>query len=82
MGEKLSEMLTMRIRVQVEEQRLELLNEAVRKITQRVNLFDKVLIPRTRSNIKRIKIYLSDAERAAVINAKFAKSKRLHEAEA
>lgn len=81
-AEKLSEMLTMRIRVQVEEQRLELLNEAVRKITQRVNLFDKVLIPRTRSNIKRIKIYLSDAERAAVINAKLAKSKRLQEAKA
>ncbi len=77
---KLQEMLTMKIRVQVEERRLELLNDAVRKITQRVNLFDKVLIPRARANIKRIKIYLSDAERAGVINAKLAKSKRLHEA--
>lgn len=79
---KLAEMLTLKIRVQVEQRRLELLNEAVRKITQRVNLFDKVLIPRARKNIKRIKIYLSDAERAGVINAKLAKSKHLHEAEA
>lgn len=78
---KLKEMLTLKIRVQVEQRRLELLNEAVRKITQRVNLFDKVLIPRARENIKRIKIYLSDAERAGVINAKLAKSKRLREAE-
>ena len=78
---KLREMLTLKIRVQVEQRRLELLNEAVRKITQRVNLFDKVLIPRARKNIKRIKIYLSDAERAGVINAKLAKSKRLREAE-
>ena len=78
---KLKDMLTLKIRVQVEQRRLELLNDAVRKITQRVNLFDKVLIPRTRENIKRIKIYLSDAERAAVINAKLAKTKRLREAE-
>jgi V/A-type H+/Na+-transporting ATPase subunit D len=77
---KLKEMLILRIRVQIEERRLALLNAAVRTITQRVNLFDKVLIPRTRKNIKRIKIYLSDMERAGVINAKLAKNKRLAEA--
>ena len=74
---KLKELLRMQIQIQVEEERLKLLNAAVRTITQRVNLFDKVLIPRAQKNIKRIKIYLSDAERAAVINAKLAKSKRL-----
>ena len=46
-----------------------------------MNLFDKVLSPRTGENIKKIKIHLSDTERAAVINAKLAKSKRLREAE-
>jgi V/A-type H+/Na+-transporting ATPase subunit D len=79
---KLKEMLTLMIRVQVEERRLTLLNAAVRTITQRVNLFDKVLIPRAQKNIKRIKIYLSDAERAGVINAKLAKNKRLVDARA
>ena len=74
---KLKELLRMQIQVQVETERLKLLNAAVRTITQRVNLFDKVLIPRAQKNIKRIKIYLSDAERAAVVNAKLAKNKRL-----
>jgi V/A-type H+-transporting ATPase subunit D len=78
---KLKDLLTLQIRLQVEEERLELLDAAVRIITQRVNLFDKVLIPRTGKNIKRIKIHLSDTERAAVINAKLAKSKRLREVE-
>ena len=78
-AEKLREILILRIRVQVEERRLALLNAAVRVITQRVNLFDKVLIPRARKNIRRIKIYLSDMERAGVINAKLAKNKRLAE---
>ena len=77
---KLKELLRMQIQIQVEEERLKLLNAAVRTITQRVNLFDKVLIPRAQKNIKRIKIYLSDAERAAVVNAKLAKNKRLKEA--
>jgi V/A-type H+-transporting ATPase subunit D len=77
---KLKKVALLKIRVQIEERRLALLNVAVRTITQRVNLFDKVLIPRTERNIKRIKIHLSDAERAGVVNAKLAKNKRLREA--
>lgn len=72
---KLQQLLHLKIRVQVERRRLELLNKAVKTITQRVNLFDKVLIPRSEQNIKRIKIYLSDAERAGVVIAKLAKRK-------
>lgn len=71
----LRQMLDLRLRLRVERRRLELLDQAVRTVTQRVNLFDKVLIPRTKQNIKRIEIYLSDAERAAVVRAKIAKSK-------
>ncbi len=74
--ELLEELLTLRVRAQVQEQRLAVLNTAVKKITQRVNLFDKVLIPRTRDNIRRIRIKLSDNEKAAVVNAKIAKRKR------
>jgi V/A-type H+-transporting ATPase subunit D len=72
----LREMLELRVRVQVEEHRLRMLDEAVKTITQRVNLFDKVLIPRARGNIKRIQIYLSDMETAAVVRSKIAKRKR------
>ena len=71
----LREMLELRIRAQVEERRVALLDAAVKTITQRVNLFDKVLIPKARANIKRIRIYLSDEEMAAVVRSKIAKRK-------
>ncbi len=72
-------MLELRVARQVEQRRLELLDAAVRKVTQRVNLFEKVLIPRSREHIRRIGIALSDAERAAVVRAKIAKGKRARE---
>ena len=56
--------------------RLRLLDEGLRKTTQRLNLFDKVLIPRAEKNIRKIHIALSDAERAGVVRAKIAKNKR------
>jgi len=59
----------------VNEKRLNILDKALQKTTQRVNLFDKVLIPETIENIRKIKIYLSDFERAAVVQAKIAKNK-------
>ena len=72
----LQQALRNQIDLQVAERRLALLQEAERTVTQRFNLFDKVLIPRTRSHIRRIAIYLSDTERAAVVNSKIAKRKR------
>lgn len=75
-AQMLRQMLELRVRLQVEQRRLALLEEAVKTITQRVNLFDKVLIPRARQNIKRIQIYLSDLQTAAVVRSKIAKRKR------
>jgi V/A-type H+-transporting ATPase subunit D len=77
--EELTVMLELRLREQVELRRLALLEEALRTLTQRVNLFEKVLIPRTRENIRHIGIYLADQERAAVVRAKIAKGKRRRE---
>ena len=68
--------LELEVQILVATKRLELLDGAVRTITQRVNLFDKVLIPRTKQDIKKIQIYLSDTERAAVVNSKIAKRKK------
>jgi V/A-type H+-transporting ATPase subunit D len=79
---RMEEMLQLRVRIQVERRSLALLDEAVRTITQRVNLFDKVLIPQARDNIRRIQIFLADGERAAVVRAKIAKGKRLRESTA
>ncbi len=74
---KIKQMLHLRVQQQVEQQRLQRLDDAVKKVTQRVNLFDKVLIPKTRDNIRKIRIYLSDSETAAVVRAKMTKNKRV-----
>ena len=74
----LHDMLELRVQVQIDAQRLELLEHAVKTVTQRVNLFDKVLIPQAQRNIKRIQIYLSDMETAAVVRSKIAKKKHAH----
>src|SRR6056297_1840644 len=66
----------LQVRLQVAQRRVDRLDEAVLKITQRVNLFEKVLIPRTEQNIRKIQIFLSDQERAAVVRSKLAKGKK------
>jgi V/A-type H+-transporting ATPase subunit D len=73
---RLKECVALNLRVRFGRKRLEILQHAVRRITQRVNLFEKVLIPKTRESIKYIRIYLGDAERAAVVRSKVAKKKR------
>jgi V/A-type H+-transporting ATPase subunit D len=74
--ELLKTALELEIATQVAKRRLELLNQAERTVTQRFNLFDRVLIPQTKANIKKIQIYLADAERAGVVNSKIAKGKK------
>jgi V/A-type H+-transporting ATPase subunit D len=71
---------TYRLRLQVFRERVRRMEGAVRRVSQRVNLFEKVLIPNARRDIARIKIYLSDVERAAVVTSKIAKANRVREA--
>jgi V/A-type H+-transporting ATPase subunit D len=65
----------MRLQMQVQQERVSRLELASRKVTQRVNLFEKILIPTAKRNIKRIQIALSDEERSAVIRSKLSKKK-------
>ncbi|QJT09229.1 V-type ATP synthase subunit D [Oceanidesulfovibrio marinus] len=51
------------------------LAEELRTTTQRVNLFEKVKIPETLDNIRRIRIFLGDQQTAAVARAKLTKRK-------
>ena len=81
-AEVLHDMLELRIQAQIDERRLVLLEAAVKTITQRVNLFEKVLIPRAQENIRRIRIYLSDMETAAVVRSKISKNKQAAKASA
>lgn len=74
--ELLQTMVTLQLRRDNEQTRVTRLNNAVRRITQRVNLFEKVLIPQAEQDIHRIKIHLADSERAAVVRSKLAKAKQ------
>lgn len=64
-----------RMRLDVASRRVELLGKSMRQITQRVNLFERILIPDAKSNIRRIRIFLGDLERDSVVRSKLAKSR-------
>jgi len=71
--EEMKEIARLKVEFAVAEKRLKELDRAVRRITQRVNLFEKILIPNAKKMIQRIIIYLGDAERSAVVRSKIAK---------
>ncbi|MDJ0763613.1 MAG: V-type ATP synthase subunit D [Myxococcota bacterium] len=79
--DQLKRMLHLNAAVRIFDARVTVLNRAVRKVTQRINLFEKILIPRAIENIKRIKIFLSDMERSSIVRSKLAKAKRIRETE-
>ena len=75
--ELLEKMVRLRVEYQVRVLRHKELDKATRTTSQRVNLFSKVLIPQTKKSIQKIQIYLSDQDRASVMNAKLSKGKVL-----
>ncbi len=66
---------TLTAKITIFEERYRYLADALNKTAQRVNLFEKVLIPQAQRDIQRIRIFLSDMERAEVVRAKLAKAK-------
>ena len=74
--ERLREAAEISASLYVAEQRLKILEQAKRRITQRFNLYDKVLIPTVKDTIKRIQTYLGDMERTSVVRSKIAKKKQ------
>jgi V/A-type H+-transporting ATPase subunit D len=72
--DRLKEMITKCMVLKISEERVTKLELAVRRITQRVNLFEKILIPTAKKNIQRIRIFLGDAERSAIVRSKIAKA--------
>jgi len=69
-------MLELKLQHRIYVHRVSVLDKAVKKVSQRVNLFDKVLIPQSLQNIRKIRIFLSDTERAGVVRAKLTKQKQ------
>lgn len=73
----LRELITIREKIRVGEEKKAALEKELREVSIRVNLFEKVLIPRAQDNIRKIKIFLGDQQLAAVCQAKVAKQKIL-----
>jgi len=72
--EAMKQALLLDLESQIVEEQLKRLEHELRTTTQRVNLFEKVKIPQTIGNIKKIQVYLGDQQTAAVVRGKIAKS--------
>jgi V/A-type H+-transporting ATPase subunit D len=71
----LRDITTAHIRIEIAREKKAALESELRMVSIRVNLFEKILIPRAKRNIKKIKVFLGDQQLAAVSQAKVAKAK-------
>ena len=60
---------------EVLDEQVQLLNGELMATSQRVNLFEKVKIPETLANIKKISVYMADQQVSAVVRSKISKRK-------
>jgi len=72
--EKMKQVILLDLEAQIVEEQRKRLDHELRVTTQRVNLFEKIKIPETRGNIKKIQVYLGDQQTSAVVRGKIAKS--------
>jgi len=73
-------LITSKEKIEVVKEKKRLLEQELREVSIRVNLFEKIMIPRTLDNIKKIKVFLGDQQLAAISQAKVAKRKILERA--
>jgi V/A-type H+-transporting ATPase subunit D len=71
--ENMKRVLLLNLEIETLEEQRRRLDHELRVTTQRVNLFEKVKIPETKGNIKKIQVYLGDQQTAAVVRGKIAK---------
>jgi V/A-type H+/Na+-transporting ATPase subunit D len=69
------QMIELRFQLLLLNKKQALLSDELRTTTQRVNLFEKIKIPESRDNIRKINIVLGDMQTAAVVTGKIAKHK-------
>jgi len=67
------EVISLRERIKILEEQEAVLLDGFRKTSQRINLYEKRLIPQCKESIRRISVYLQDQQAAAVGVAKVAK---------
>ncbi|MES2199300.1 MAG: V-type ATP synthase subunit D [Chlamydiota bacterium] len=78
--EEMRAMIISQEKVVIGERKKAALEKELRDVSIRVNLFEKISIPRAKENMKRIKIFLGDQQLAAVSQAKVSKKKILERA--
>ncbi len=67
--------MSLDLEAEVLDEQVKLLEQELRSTAQRVNLFEKVKIPETEENIKKISIYMADQQVSAVVRSKISKRK-------
>ena len=67
--------MSLDLEAEVLDEQVRLLEKELRATSQRVNLFEKVKIPETEENIKKISIYMADQQVSAVVRSKISKRK-------
>lgn len=73
--QRLRDLVTAREILNIAHEKKRALEKELRDVSIRVNLFEKILIPRALENIKKIRIFLGDQQLSAVAQAKVAKRK-------
>ena len=74
-ADRMEKALSLDLEANVLDEQVRLLSKELRTTTQRVNLFEKVKIPETKENIKKISVYLGDQQVTAVVRSKISKKK-------
>ena len=67
--------ISLDLEAEVLDEQVRLLSAELLSTSQRVNLFEKVKIPETQKNIKKISIYMADQQVSAVVRSKISKRK-------
>ena len=68
--------ISLDLEADVLDEQVRLLEKELLATSQRVNLFEKVKIPETKANIKKISIYMADQQVSAVVRSKISKRKK------
>ena len=67
--------MSLDLEAEVLDEQVRLLEKELQSTSQRVNLFEKVKIPETVENIKKISVYMADQQVSAVVRSKISKRK-------
>ena len=74
-ADNMEKAISLDLEAEVLDEQVRLLEKELLSTSQRVNLFEKVKIPETQENIRKISIYLADQQVNAVVRSKISKRK-------